>query len=77
MVNLKNVTEKTWWIVMLTDRTVIHKGELLPDMELSSGLDELETFTDKVLWIDRLKELNVDITDILNEGKPQLDEGII
>lgn len=72
MVNLKNVTEKTWWIVMLTDRTVIHKGEISEGMELSSGLDELETFTNKDLWINRLKELNVDISDIVDDNTKEL-----
>ncbi len=59
MVNLNNVTEKTWWIAMSTDKTIIHEGELLPNMGLVSGQDELETFSDEQSWLDRLKELGV------------------
>jgi hypothetical protein len=60
MVKLNNVTEKTWWIAMSTDKTIIHEGELLPNMELVSGQDELETFSDEQSWLNRLKELGVD-----------------
>lgn len=59
MVKLDKVTEKTWWIAMSSDRSVIHEGELLPNMELISGQDDLETFTSEQTWLDRLKELGV------------------
>ena len=63
MVNINKTTEKIWWIVTSTDKTIIHYGELLPNTELISGQDELETFNSEDSWIGRLLELGITIED--------------
>ena len=63
MKELKNHTVKTWWIMKSIDNSVIHHGVAEVGQEVSSGQDELETFTVEQEWIDRLAVLGITIEE--------------
>lgn len=57
-IELKNVSERTWWLMYKLDLTVHWSGYVDSDNELKSGLDKMELFTTEEDLNIRVEELN-------------------
>tara|TARA_R110000803_G_scaffold15312_3_gene42489 strand:- start:723 stop:911 length:189 start_codon:yes stop_codon:yes gene_type:complete len=57
-VELKNVSERTWFLVYKTDKSIHYDGYIDPGNEMRSGLDILEIFETEEELILRVAELN-------------------
>ena len=57
-IELKNVSERTWWLMYKLDLTVHWLGYVDEENELVSGLDKMELFTTEEDLNIRVEELN-------------------
>ena len=57
-IELKNVSERTWWLMYKLDLTVHWSGYVDEENELVSGLDKMELFTTEEDLNTRIEELN-------------------
>jgi len=57
--------DKEYFIVSNEDGSIVHYGFLdESSSHLSSALNNLEIFTDKQLWLNRLTELNINHMEV-------------
>ena len=56
-VELRDVSERTWYIVYKTDKSVHYTGYVDPGSEMTSGLDVLEIFETEEAMVIRSIEL--------------------
>lgn len=71
MVEIKNHTVDTWWIIKKFDNSIIHHGMTPVGMVTQSGLDTKEEFTDELLWANNLLRYGITATtseDIVLSG---------
>ena len=57
-VELKDVSERTWYLVYKSDKSVHYTGFVDPSNELISGLNVLEIFETEEEMIIRIEELD-------------------
>lgn len=57
MKEIKNHTEKIYWLAYSNDLSLFHYGELEVGRVLTTGQPILEEFTIEQEWIDRIVEL--------------------
>jgi len=62
MIEIKNHTVDTWWIIKKYDNSVIHYGMTPVGMVTQSGLDEKEEFTDESIWLNTLLRYGITAT---------------
>lgn len=59
MLKLGKKVKKTWFITKQTDASIVHYGFVDNRTEMASGLDEMETFTTKKAYTERLLKLGI------------------
>jgi len=57
-IELKNVSERTWWLMYKLDLTFHCSGYVDSENELISGLDKMELFITEEELNERIEELN-------------------
>ncbi len=62
MLEIKNHTVDTWWIIKKYDNSIIHHGVTPVGMVTQSGLDEKEEFIDELTWANSLLRYNITAT---------------